>query len=64
MYQFDKAVADFDRAIELAPKSVWSLTNRGVTYLQMGHKQKGNDDILQACRPRPDVCRGNLSGEL
>jgi len=42
--QFDKAITDFTRAIELDPKSALAYSNRGIAYANLQQYDKAIGD--------------------
>ena len=46
--QYDKAIADFTKAIELAPKNHYNYLDRAVTYQNMGQLEKAKADRKHA----------------
>jgi TonB family protein len=46
--EYELAVADFDKAIELSPKESMAYFNRGDSYEKMGNIQKAIDDYRKA----------------
>lgn len=48
------AVDDFNRALELSPKSKWLLTQRGVAHEQLGEREKAIADYKLALSGRAD----------
>ena len=46
--EYDHAIADYDAAINLKPKSDWSLYGRGLAKLYKGDKVGGDADIAAA----------------
>jgi tetratricopeptide (TPR) repeat protein len=45
---YDKAIADYDAALALQPKTAWSLYGRGVAKIKTGHAAEGQADIAAA----------------
>jgi tetratricopeptide (TPR) repeat protein len=45
---YDKAIADYDAALALQPKTAWSLYGRGVAKIRTGHAAEGQADIAAA----------------
>jgi tetratricopeptide (TPR) repeat protein len=45
---YDKAVADYDDSLKLAPKNPWSLYGRGVAKIRMQKKADGEADLARA----------------
>jgi len=45
---YDKAIADYDAALALQPKTAWSLYGRGVAEIKTGHAAEGQADIAAA----------------
>lgn len=52
--EFRDAIADFNRALELSPKSKWLLTQRGVAHEQLGEREKAIADYRMALAGRQD----------
>ena len=46
--QFDKAIADYTKAIELDPKSAIAYTARGLAYLKVGKQKEAEADFAKA----------------
>ena len=51
---FDKAVADYDKAIDLNPDFPAALNNRAWAYYKLGRPQQGAGDVERALRLTPD----------
>ncbi len=51
---FDKAVADYDKAIDLNPDFAAALNNRAWAYYKLGRPQQGAGDVERALRLAPD----------
>jgi tetratricopeptide (TPR) repeat protein len=51
--RWDEAIKDFDRADALKPKDVWTLANRGITYVWKGDFDKATADIDAAAAINP-----------
>jgi tetratricopeptide (TPR) repeat protein len=45
---FESVVADFDRVLQLQPRSASALYGRGLARLRKGEVREGNDDIAAA----------------
>jgi predicted aspartyl protease/tetratricopeptide (TPR) repeat protein len=45
---YDKAIADYDDSLKLAPKNPWSLYGRGVAKIRMQKKADGEADLARA----------------
>jgi tetratricopeptide (TPR) repeat protein len=63
MGEYDQALADFNRAIELDPNYVWAIASRGVVYGQMGKYDQALADFNRAIEldpnwPGPSPSRG------
>ena len=54
MGRHEEALADFSRAIELAPDRTWVITSRGDTYRQMGRYAEALADLSRAIELAPD----------
>ncbi len=52
--QFNRAIADYTRAMELRANYAKAYGNRGVTYEKMGQRKKAIADYRQAVRIRPN----------
>lgn len=52
---FDKAIADFDAALKLQPKSAWALYGRGFAKLKKSQRSEGEKDIAEALKIAPNV---------
>src|SRR5712692_2691261 len=48
--QYDRAIADFDQAIELDPNSFHALSNRGTAYARTREYDRAIEDFNQAIR--------------
>ncbi len=48
MGQYEQALQDFDRAIQLDDKYAWAIANRGVTYRLMGQYEQALQDFDRA----------------
>ncbi|MDZ7968285.1 MAG: tetratricopeptide repeat protein [Nostoc sp. DedSLP03] len=53
MEQYDKALQNFDRAIELYPRYVVAIANRGITYRLMERYEKALQDLNCAIEINP-----------
>ena len=53
MGRHEEALADFSRAIELAPDRTWVITSRGDTYRQMGRYAEALADLSRAVELDP-----------
>ena len=51
---FDKAVADYDKAIDINPDFAAALNNRAWAYFKLGRPQQGSSDVERALRLAPD----------
>jgi tetratricopeptide (TPR) repeat protein len=63
--QFDKAIADLNRAARLAPRDPWVFDKRGLAWFCKGEYQKAVDDFTTAIHLRPNLAvsyfyRGNI----
>lgn len=54
LYEFDKAIECFDKALEINPKSVDALLNKGVAYEQKGDYMKAKSIYLQILKENPN----------
>jgi tetratricopeptide (TPR) repeat protein len=52
---YDKAIADYDAALRLRPKFVWSLYGRGLARLHKGLTTAGQADIAAASALAPGI---------
>jgi Flp pilus assembly protein TadD len=48
--QYDKAISDFNRAIEINPRNATVYENRGIAYESLGDKEKACSDWKRACQ--------------
>lgn len=55
---FDKAIADFDDALKLQPKSARALYGRGVAKIQTNRAKGGESDIDGAVKLAPGIKGG------
>ena len=63
------AIADFDRAVELAPEDAANYSNRGLAYKILGQYERAIEDYNQAIQLNPEYTgayfgRGNAYQEL
>ena len=63
MRDYDNAIVEFSRAIELAPGYAVAYSNRGVTYMQQRKYNKALDDLKKAVElsPRDKNAHYNLA---
>jgi tetratricopeptide (TPR) repeat protein len=69
MGEYQRAVDDFNRALELDPGWPWALRVRGLAYAALGQGEKANVDMTEAIKNAPDdptsyLYRGLLYSEL
>ncbi len=57
MGEYDRAVADFDRAVELKPDFAEALHDRGLAYERMGEYDRAVADYGEAIRVKPDYAQ-------
>ena len=55
MRQWDKAIADYDRALRARPDLTLSLYGRGVARHAKGDRAGGDADIASATQGEPDI---------
>ncbi|WP_375476369.1 tetratricopeptide repeat protein, partial [uncultured Nostoc sp.] len=55
MKRYPQALKDFDRAIQLDPKSAWAIANRGETYRSMERYAKALQDFDRAIQLDPKL---------
>ena len=55
---YDKAVADYDAALKLQPRSAWALYGRGLARLKKNQRGEGDKDLAQAVEIAPNVADG------
>ena len=60
--EYDKAIADYDKAIELNPTYASALNNRGLAYFNNGQKERAIADYDAAIKIEPDAVRLNNRG--
>ena len=51
---FEKALTDYDKAIDLNPDFAAALNNRAWAYFKLGRAQQGREDVERALRLSPD----------
>jgi Flp pilus assembly protein TadD len=51
--QLERAIADLDQAIRLAPADAASFNNRGAAHLKVGNYTKASTDLREAIRLEP-----------
>ena len=54
LFEYDKAIENFDKALEIDPKSVDALLNKGVAYEQKGNYKQAKSIYLQILRDNPN----------
>lgn len=54
----DRAIAAFDQAIALAPRSALAYLNRGLAYQRQGDEERALADLDRAVRLAPNAARG------
>ena len=54
LHDYEAAIKDFDKAIEINPSYVVAIANRGVTYGSLGEKEKGIADLERALGINPN----------
>lgn len=54
LLNYDKAIEEFDKALEINPKSVDALLNEGVAYEQKGNYKKAKSIYLQILKDNPN----------
>jgi hypothetical protein len=52
---YDRSIADYDRAILLRSKDPWSYYGRGIAKLHKGFAAEGHADISTATALRPRI---------
>jgi tetratricopeptide (TPR) repeat protein len=52
---YDKAIADYDAALRLQPKIVWSLYGRGLARQRKGMTAQAQADIAAATALEPTI---------
>lgn len=52
--EYDKAIEDYDKAIELDPKFAYTYNGRGITYYKKGNYDKAKKDFDYAIKLDPD----------
>jgi tetratricopeptide (TPR) repeat protein len=53
--EYDKAIADETKAIEIDPKFAEAYVNRGIAYLAKGEHDKAIADFTKAIQLKPDL---------
>ena len=54
LLEYDKAIEEFDKALEVNPKSVDALLNKGVAYEQKGNYKTAKSIYLQILKDNPN----------
>lgn len=54
LLEYDKAIAEFDKALAVSPKSVDALLNKGVAYEQKGDYNQAKNIYLQILKDNPN----------
>ena len=54
LFEYDKAIENFDRALEINPKSTDALLNKGVAYEQKGNYKQAKSIYLQILKDNPN----------
>ncbi|MEO7177803.1 MAG: tetratricopeptide repeat protein, partial [Allosphingosinicella sp.] len=62
--ELDSAIAAFDRAIALAPRSAPAYLNRGLVYRRKGELDRARADLDRAVRLAPGAARGYFQRSL
>lgn len=55
--RYDNAIADFDRAIAIAPKSSLAYLNRGLAYQRIGRPDQAKESLDMAIKAAPGSAR-------
>ena len=53
--RYQKAIADYDAALDLSPKVAWSLYGRGIARQRLGLTAAGQADIAAATALAPKI---------
>jgi Flp pilus assembly protein TadD len=61
MGDYESAVVDFTKYIELKPNNAMSYNNRGAAYLNLGNRQRARMDFERALELNPDGEAGKLA---
>jgi tetratricopeptide (TPR) repeat protein len=59
--EYDRAIADFDKAIKLKPKDAKAYSNRGNAYREKGDKERAIADYDKAIKLNPRHCQSKLA---
>ena len=54
LFEYDKAIENFDKALEINPKSVDALLNKGVAFEQKGNYKQARSIYLQILKDNPN----------
>lgn len=54
LLDYDKAITEFDKALEVNPKSIDALLNKGVAYEQKGNYKQAKSIYLQILKDNPN----------
>jgi Flp pilus assembly protein TadD len=60
--QFSQAIAAFTMVIKLKPDAVEAYALRGLTYQESGQKDKGDADLAEATRRKPELAQTLVAG--
>jgi tetratricopeptide (TPR) repeat protein len=55
MGDYDKAIADYDESLKIAPKRAWPLYGRGVAKMRKKKTEEGEADIAAAAKVWPKI---------
>lgn len=55
MGNYDHALADLNRAIELDPDYAWAIARRGITYQAQGRLEAAQADLERALTINPNL---------
>jgi tetratricopeptide (TPR) repeat protein len=62
--QYDRAIEDLDRAIQLDPQNVVAFYDRGIAYGAKGQRDRAIQDFDQAIRLDPQFARGDRADPI
>jgi len=62
--EYEKAIACFDKAIELNPEDAKAYNNRGLAYANLKQYERAIEDYNKAIKLNPDLTMAYVNREL